>query len=93
MKDTILRILRNGYVRTNKYSLEDLARRFYPITRIAKYDKVIGGISCNDNTFWSADNQQNRMALYHELAKSKAGIKGMYFILNRYENGDKYGIA
>jgi len=93
MKDAIIAILCKGYIRTKKYSLSDLAKRFYPILKIAEYNAKMQVIRCKENAFWDQSNKQNRVELIADLQKSKAGAKGMFSIYNRYENGDRYGIA
>lgn len=94
MKSTILRLLRNGYVKTSKYSVDDLAKWFYPIKEIAYFDGLTGVIRCNGNPFWKPENNDNRMRLYHDLARSTKSIKGnRYHVLVEITHGDRYGIV
>ena len=51
-------------------------------------------ICCNHNKFWSYENNKNRIELIKDIQNyNKNILKGSKFtIINRYENGDAYGI-
>ena len=91
MKQLIISLLRNGFTTTKK-SIEDLTAYCYLVDRIAEYDECTKTIRCNANKFWNCENNKNRIQLIHDILKSCKGIKGMFDIYNRYENGDGYGI-
>lgn len=93
MKKIIIGLLARGYTTTKKYTLDDLTRAFYPLNHIVKVNEL-GWIRCNSNSFWKHTNNINRCELIADLATAKLGdIKSnLYHILNRYENGDHYGI-
>lgn len=93
MKKTIISFLSKGYTTTKKYTLEDLTRKFYPLKYIAQ-KRSDGNIWLTSNNFWQDSNNEKRLALIKDLHGAKLGdIKGAYFsIINRFENGDHYGI-
>lgn len=95
MKSIILTLLRSGYTKTRKYSIEDLARKLYvlrPLLRIG----VGGDICCNENAFWMVDNNPKRGDLItdiYRVHRFEATDPAYFHIINRFENGDGYGIA
>ena len=94
MKNLTLKILRTGYS-TSKIPLEDYTKYLYLLKYIFNTDST-GRVSCNDNPFWEHTNQKNRMDLYHDIMnmRGKKLTDGYYYkIINRFENGDKYGIS
>lgn len=92
MKKIIIGLLARGYTTTKKYTLDDLTKAFYPLKHIAQQDGHI--IRTKNNNFWNYENNRNRCELIADLASAKLGdIKSnLHHILNRYENGDHYGI-
>ena len=95
MKRTIIRFLTNGYTATRKYTLDELSRAFYPLKHIAQ-KRPDGNIWLTSNNFWQDSNNANRIELIADLSACRLGdIKdgGYFHILNRFENGDGYGIA
>lgn len=94
MKKIISHILLAGYS-TTKTPLFALVNYLYPL----KYILVSGGpitIQGNDNPFWSPANNQRRIELYHDVMgmHGRSMKKGTYrAILDRFENGDGYGIV
>ena len=94
MKNLIITLLRKGSVRTSKYTAEDLAKRFYPLRGIIRDCDLLGVRCVEDSPFWHPDNNDNRTALIHDLAKARLGDvrSNYYFILVRFEKGDRYGI-
>lgn len=93
MKKIIIGFLARGYTTTKKYTLDDLTRAFYPLKHIAQ-TRSDGNIWLTSNNFWQDHNNHNRCELIADLTTAKLGdIKSnLYHILNRYENGDHYGI-
>lgn len=93
MKKIILGFLARGYTTTKKYTLDDLTKAFYPLKHIAQ-TRPDGNIWLTSNNFWQDHNNRNRYELIADLTTAKLGdIKNnLYHILNRYENGDHYGI-
>lgn len=95
MKKFIEGILRRGYTHTAKYSLEDYIKYLYPLQHILQYSPA-GFVSCNNNKFWRPENNQNRIELFYDVCgmrKAKPTDNCYFRIINRFENGDKYGIV
>ena len=93
MKNLIQTILRTGLTKSKK-PLEDYIKYLYPLKHILTVNQF-GLVVCNDNGFWKPENNQNRTELLHDIyGINKKNIKDhSYFrIINRFENGDKYGI-
>lgn len=93
MKKTIETILSRGYTTTKK-PIEEFTNYLYILKYILKVNEV-GRIMCNNNCFWSVANKKNRMQLIHDISliRRKSINDNSYFhIINRFENGDKYGI-
>lgn len=94
MKQLILSVLKNGYT-TSKKALKDFTNYLYPLKHILQVN-CAGWVACNDNDFWKIENQQNRLDLMGDImAIHKASVTdhAYFHILNRFENGDKYGIC
>ena len=95
MKKIILNLLKNGYVKTKKYTVEDIIKYLYIFRGLIYFDAEAEMIRCNSNPFWSGDNVEKRIDLFRDIMSMKRkDIKDSYYfrILNRFENGDKYGI-
>lgn len=93
MKKIIATILKTGYTKSRK-PLTEFIHYLYPLKHILKVNEL-GWVTCNDNSFWKPENNQNRTELLHDICSiQKRNIKdSSYFhIINRFENGDKYGI-
>lgn len=86
-------LLRTGYSKTAKYSTHDLEKYLY-ILRGLFEDTGYGHIKSKENKFWDASNHQNRLNLIHDMRSCQKDIRkgSLFTILNRFENGDKYGI-
>ena len=94
MKRIIATLIRTG-ITTSKKPIEDLIKYLYPLRYIITLNSA-GLISCNTNPFWKKENSKNITELYRDiLAISKHSItdSGYFKIINRFENGDKYGIV
>lgn len=97
MKHIIAGILRRGYTASKKVTAKDCRGFLYPMQYILEDAEPGLGMTvrCNQNPFWSPDNHQRAAELMHDiLAIHRHNIMdGAYFhILNRFENGDRYGI-
>ena len=93
MKKSITTILRKG-VTTSTKSIADFVGYLYPLEHVLCVNES-GFVACNDNAFWAFENMQNRRDFYHDICRiEKRSVQdNAYFrILNRFENGDKYGI-
>ena len=93
MKNLIGTILRTGFTKSQK-PLADYVKYLYPLKYILRVNEV-GWVACNHNAFWKFENKQNQMDLFHDvLSIQKRGVSyDAYFrIINRFENGDRYGI-
>lgn len=94
MKNLILKILKTGYT-TSKKPLEDYVKYLYLLKYIFRTDSI-GLVVCNNNPFWEHTNNKNRMDLYCDIMymHSRKPTDDYYYkIINRFENGDKYGIS
>jgi hypothetical protein len=89
MKNVAITLLRTGHTTSQK----DITRAFYWLKPLIKTTEF--GTVCNSNKFWSPENNDNRSDLIRDMHSYHKDIrKGSQFhILNRYENGDGYGIA
>lgn len=94
MKQIIIGFLARGCTTTKKYTLDDLIKAFYPLKHIATTNEFGWIVTNRKNKFWNVENNGNRCELIADLTTAKLGdIKSnFYHILNRYENGDHYGI-
>lgn len=92
MKQVIMTLLSRGYTTTKKYTADDLIKAFYPLKYLIRQEGEL--IRCNDNKFWNPKNNDNRIQLVHKLNCSRLhDMSTDYFlIINRFENGDAYGI-
>jgi hypothetical protein len=97
MKRMIMTILQQGFsTAKNKkgHNLDDLIHYFPPLKHLVEKCDVMN-IRCNKNPFWSKSNNENRNALYYDFFRVlQASSKDPTWvsILDRIENGDKYGI-
>lgn len=94
MKNIILTALKTGMTRTKK-SLAEFTAYLYPLSYLFTTNDL-GWIVCNKNPFWSEENNYKRIALINDIkAIHRKNMKdSAYFhILNRFENGDGYGIV
>lgn len=92
MKRIIAGILCRGYSMT-KVPLDKIISYLYPLRYILTARD--GGIFNNHNPFWAAENNRRRLELMWDIRDmcGKSMSKGTRFtILNRFENGDAYGI-
>ena len=92
-KQNIIKLLGEGCAVEGRL-LSDYTRYLYPLKYILTVNKL-GWVTCNRNRFWTFENFANRMALLNDIAsisKAKATDTHYFHILNRFENGDGYGI-
>ena len=95
MKNIILKILRTGFSETKKYSAKQLNNYMFVLDGLFcdRYGLIVADVN---NHFWDYYNKKNREELIHDLSavKRRSVQDTAYFrILNRFANGDKYGIA
>lgn len=93
MKNLITTILRTGLTKSKK-PLEDYIKYLYPLKHILTVNQF-GWVTCNNNGFWKPGNNQNRTELFNDVygIHKKSITDNNYFrIINRFENGDRYGI-
>jgi len=94
MKNTILIILQNGFTSSKKHSLDDFVRYLYPLKHLLETCEMLP-IRCNKNSFWNSANNENRLALMSDVRRmTRNNANDLYYfrIINRFQNGDKYGI-
>lgn len=93
MKNIIVTILRTGFTKSKK-PLKDFTEYLFILKYILKVNEF-GFITCNNNAFWNIENKNKRIELINDiLGIHRKGVRDIsYFhILNRFTNGDKYGI-
>ena len=89
-----MNILRAGFTKTKKYTITDLNRYLYPLSCILEISPA-GYITCNRNTFWKPENNKKRIELIYLIRAMRKPIKtdkNYCEIINRFENGDAFGI-
>ena len=94
MKNAIYNLLKNGYYNGKKYKIDDMCKKLYFLKYIAKNGEVLQ-VDINHNPFWDYTNNHNRWELLRDLTKVrrfKISDSGYFHIINRFENGDSYGI-
>lgn len=94
MKKLIAGILRRGYT-TSAKSYEEIVRYLYPLQFILEEGTVFHA-KANGNPFWHPENSKNLMDLYHDVLRMyghNLRYGTYYHIINRFENGDAYGIV
>lgn len=93
MKNLIGTILRTGLTKSKK-PLEDYVKYLYPLKHILTVNQF-GWVTCNNNGFWKPENNQNRTELFNDVCgiqRRKITDGSFFHIINRFENGDRYGI-
>ena len=94
MKYTIIGILSKGYYDGKKYKSEDLCKKLYFLKHIIQNSDVLQ-IMNKPNNFWNFGNNQNRRELIDDIRRVhqfKMTDNFYFHIMNRFENGDGYGI-
>ena len=94
MKNYIYNLLRNGYTTTKKYTESDFIKYLYFLKYIIE-TKHTNFIGCKRNKFWDYTNNHNRIQLLADIQnihRAKMTDSAFFHIINRFENGDKYGI-
>lgn len=95
MKQIIKNILINGFSKTKRYTIDDITNYLYILQYIFINNPDVGMITNNDNKFWQRENNKNRIELISDISsinKSTITDGGYFRIINRFENGDRYGI-
>lgn len=95
MKNAIYNLLKNGYYNGRKYTIDDMCKKLYFLKYIARADEVLQ-VRTKSNTFWEHTNNDKRIELLHDLYgvhKFSVTDIGYFRIINRFENGDGYGIT
>lgn len=93
MKNTISTVLKTGITKSKK-PLEQYVKYLYPLKFILNTNEM-GDVVGNDNKFWKPENIQNRMEFCKDvlrIGRKTMQDDGYFRILNRFENGDGYGI-
>lgn len=98
MKKIIAGILNRGYTTSKQASLGNCIAFLYPLKYILEDSPMEDGMTvrCNHNPFWAPENIQKRSELIRDIQgiHRRNIMDGRYFhILNRFENGDRYGIV
>lgn len=95
MKNVLLTLLRTGVSNTKKFKVEDFAK-YLPGVANLLFEQREWGITAKSNDFWKHDNNPRAGELRHDIeAVKRASVRDIsYFhILNRLNNGDRYGIS
>ena len=93
MKNIIEMIIRTGFSKS-KRPLEKYIRYLYPLEYILTINEL-GWVVCNDNEFWNPENNQKRLEFLqdiHKISKKSMKDNSYFHFINRFENGDRYGI-
>lgn len=98
MKQIVAGILRRGFTTSKKVTLKDCTGYLYPLRYILTEGNPAFGQSVvmNDNPFWKPENRKNQTDLLYDILgiHRHSVMDTCYFhILNRFENGDRYGIV
>ena len=94
MKRAVIKLLKSGRTSSRK-PLSECVKFWYPLRGVVMVNQK-GKIVANDNPFWSDENQQNRKELIWDIEsiqKKNIMDRSYFHMINRYENGDAYGIA
>lgn len=92
MKNIILTLLSRGYSKTTKYKRDDLP---YFLRPLFEDSPILGIALVSGLPFWSAQNRENRDDLLHDfysVQRMSITDTAYFHILNRFENGDAYGM-
>lgn len=95
MKNAIYNLLKNGYYNGRKYTIDDMCKKLYFLKYIARADEVLQ-VRTKSNLFWEHTNNDKRIELLHDLFRVhqfKITDNAYFHIINRFENGDGYGIV
>jgi hypothetical protein len=95
MKNAIYNLLKNGYYNGRKYTIDDMCKKLYFLKYIARADEVLQ-VRTKSNSFWEYTNNDKRIELLHDLFRVhqfKITDNAYFHIINRFENGDGYGIV
>lgn len=94
MKKIISNLLNTGSTKSKK-PIEEFVDFLFILKYILRVNDL-GYVTCNDNAFWKAENEKNRKDLVIDVLciRRKKDMKdmGYFHIINRFANGDKYGI-
>ena len=94
MKNTIIRILKYGHYNGKKYNIEDVYKKIYFLQNVLEKNKYFP-IAIKNNKFWSKENLKNRAELIVDImsvTRFSFTDTAYFHIVNRFENGDGYGI-
>lgn len=94
MKNIIMRILLTGYS-SSKKTIKDFTSYLY-ILEYVLTTNTLGFVVAKNNAFWNIENEKNRLELVNDISSiRRKDIKdtSYFHIINRFENGDKYGIV
>ncbi len=94
MRRAVVKLLKTGQTSSRK-PISEFIRFWYPLRGVIMVNQK-GKIVANDSSFWSKENEQNRNELIGDVLNMKKRSmtdRSFFHMVNRYENGDAYGIA
>lgn len=96
MKTAILNFLRNGVYTGTKYTADDFIEKLFFLKNLIKVQSAVPmGVISNDNPFWFPPNKKNRDELIQaveNIKKFSVNDTSFFGVINRFENGDCFGI-
>ena len=95
MKKTIADFLSNGCYKGNKYNANDFIQKLFFLKYLISDTAVLKSVYCNDNPFWLPQNTTFREELIQAVQNIKrfsVNDTAFFEIIDRFENGDAYGI-
>lgn len=98
MKNTVLRILKNGSAKSTRYTLEDIHKNYYFLRNVigaSEVDGVSEFYCVLKNYFFSDDNKplfEEFVRVFQSVKRRKVTDSAFFQLLNTYENGHGYGI-
>lgn len=96
MKKAMLKFLSNGVYNGTKYTADDFIEKLFFLKMLIKEQSGVPmGILSNDNPFWFLQNESNRYELVQAIENVRrfsVNDTAFFGIINRFENGDCFGI-
>lgn len=96
MKKAISNFLSNGVYAGTKYTADDFIKKLFFLKYLVDVRSGIQmGVLSNDNPFWLHTNKKNRDELIQaveNIQKFSVNDTAFFGIMNRFENGDCFGI-
>lgn len=95
MKKILINLLCCGCSNTKKYKVKDFAK-YRPGVAHLIFQQHPWGVSSRNNDFWKDENKERREQLRNDInnvKRTSSNDQGFFLIINRLNNGDRYGIS